>query len=46
MEQRETIDFLSSPRAHGGQAVERAETHASIVFLAGAAAYKLNRAVR
>ena len=46
MEQLETIDFLSSPGAHGGQTVARVETHASIVFLAGAAAYKLKRAVR
>ena len=44
--QRETIEFLSKPQAHAGRAVERVETHASIVFLAGDAAYKLKRAVR
>jgi len=44
--QQEIIAFLSSPRAHGGHAVERVETHASIVFLAGGTAYKLKRAVR
>ncbi len=46
MDQREIIEFLSSPRAHGGRAVERVDTHASVVFLAGAKAYKLKRAVR
>ena len=46
MDQREIIEFLSSPRAHGGRAVERVDTHASVVFVAGAAAYKLKRAVR
>ena len=45
-DQRETIDFLSSPSAHAGQAVERVETHASVVFLAGDRAWKLKRAVR
>jgi aminoglycoside phosphotransferase family enzyme/predicted kinase len=45
VEQREVIEFLSSPAAHGGQAVERIETHASMVFLAGDRAYKLKRAV-
>ena len=44
--QRETIEFLSTPHAHAGRAVERVDTHASIVFLAGDAAYKLKRAVR
>jgi aminoglycoside phosphotransferase family enzyme len=45
-DQAEVIDFLSSPATHGGAAVERIETHASIVFLAGASAFKLKRAVR
>jgi hypothetical protein len=38
--------FLSSPAAHGGAAVERIDTHSSIVFLAGDRAWKLKRAVR
>jgi aminoglycoside phosphotransferase family enzyme/predicted kinase len=40
------IEFLAAPSTHGGSPVERIETHASIVFLAGARAYKLKRAVR
>jgi aminoglycoside phosphotransferase family enzyme/predicted kinase len=44
--QREVIDFLSRPEAFGAGAVERVETHASIVFLAGERAWKLKRAVR
>jgi aminoglycoside phosphotransferase family enzyme/predicted kinase len=46
VDQRDTIAFLSTPQAHGGQAVEIVETHASMVFLAGTTAYKLKRAVR
>lgn len=38
--------FLADPASHGGAAVERVETHAAIVFLAGNRAYKLKRAVR
>jgi aminoglycoside phosphotransferase family enzyme/predicted kinase len=45
-DQAEVVAFLSSPATHGGAAVERIETHASIVFLAGARAWKLKRAVR
>jgi aminoglycoside phosphotransferase family enzyme/predicted kinase len=45
-DQSEVIAFLASPSTHGGAAVERIETHASIVFLAGARAWKLKRAVR
>ena len=45
-DQAEIVEFLASPRAHGGAAVERIETHASIVVLAGAGAWKLKRAVR
>ena len=44
--QRAVIDFLASPAAHGGAAVERIDTHSAIVFLAGARALKLKRAVR
>jgi len=45
-DQSEVISFLASPSTHGGAAVERIETHASIVFLAGRRAWKLKRAVR
>ena len=44
--QEEAIAFLGDPRAHGGQAVERIDTHAALVFLAGDRALKLKRAVR
>lgn len=46
-DQSSIVAFLSSPEAHGGAgAVERLDTHASIVFLAGDRAWKLKRAVR
>jgi aminoglycoside phosphotransferase family enzyme/predicted kinase len=45
-DQTPVIDFLAAPSTHGGAAVERLDTHASIVFLAGTRAYKLKRAVR
>ncbi|WP_042446860.1 AAA family ATPase [Azospirillum sp. B510] len=45
-QQEETIAFLGDPRTHGGQAVERIDTHAALVFLAGERALKLKRAVR
>ncbi|MGK9167548.1 AAA family ATPase [Inquilinus limosus] len=44
--QREVIAFLSQPEAYGVASVQRVETHASIVFLAGGHAYKLKKAVR
>ncbi|MCW2243452.1 bifunctional aminoglycoside phosphotransferase/ATP-binding protein [Azospirillum canadense] len=44
--QREVAAFLGDPRSHGGAAVERVDTHAAMVFLAGDRAYKLKRAVR
>jgi aminoglycoside phosphotransferase family enzyme/predicted kinase len=44
--QSETIAFLASPGTHGGAEVRRIDTHASVVFLAGARALKLKRAVR
>jgi aminoglycoside phosphotransferase family enzyme/predicted kinase len=44
--QQEVIDFLASPTTHGGQPVERIDTHISIVFLAGTRALKLKGAVR
>ena len=40
------VAFLSSPATHAGAAVERIDTHASMVFLAGDRAWKLKRAVR
>lgn len=45
-DQTATIDFLASPPAHGGVPVERIDTHAAVVFLAGTRAWKLKRAVR
>lgn len=45
-DQSSVVTFLSSSAAHGGAAVERIDTHASIVFLAGERAWKLKRAVR
>ncbi len=46
--QAEVVAFLSRPESYGGEVsvVERHDTHASIVFLAGAFAYKLKRAIR
>jgi len=47
--QREVIDFLETPEAHGAPAtatVTRIETHISVIFLVGDDAYKLKRAVR
>ena len=44
-DQREVAAFLSQPATHGGQTVERIDTHASMVFLAGDLAYKVKRAV-
>lgn len=38
--------LLADPRTHGGAVVERVDTHAALVFLAGDRAYKLKRAVR
>ncbi len=45
-DQTAVIDFLASPSTHGGATVERIDTHTAIVFLAGARAWKLKRAVR
>ena len=47
-DQRDVISFLSTPHAYPGSppAVERIDTHISIVWLAGDRAYKLKRAVR
>lgn len=45
-DQSRVVAFLSAPSTHAGAAVERIDTHASIVFLAGERALKLKRAVR
>ncbi len=47
MSESETIDFLSRGESYGlpGHAVERIETHCSIVFLVGENAYKLKRPI-
>jgi aminoglycoside phosphotransferase family enzyme/predicted kinase len=45
-DQSAVIEFLSQPSTHGGAAVERVDTHASIVFLAGMCALKMKRAVQ
>lgn len=45
-DQSAIIEFLAAPGTHGGAPVERIETHASVVFLAGTRAWKLKRAVR
>ena len=44
--QAEVVAFLSAPATHQGAEVERIDTHASIVFLAGSRAWKLKRAVQ
>jgi aminoglycoside phosphotransferase family enzyme/predicted kinase len=44
-DQTAVVAFLSLPSTHGGHPVERIDTHASIVFLAGDRALKLKRAV-
>jgi hypothetical protein len=36
-DQTAAIEFLAAPGTHGGAAVERIDTHASTVFLAGVA---------
>jgi aminoglycoside phosphotransferase family enzyme len=45
-DQTATIDFLAASATHDGAPVERVDTHASIVFLAGTRAWKLKRAVK
>jgi aminoglycoside phosphotransferase family enzyme/predicted kinase len=47
-DQSEVVAFLSGAAAYGADvtAVERIETHVSVVFLAGERAYKLKRAAR
>ena len=43
--QVDVIRLLSDPATHGGAPVQRIDTHASVVFLAGNRALKLKRAV-
>lgn len=46
-DQQATIEFLSRPQSYGiAGTVERIDTHAAVVFLAGDRAYKLKRAVK
>jgi uncharacterized protein len=46
-DQAEVIAFLGDPSTYGGgDTVERFETHGNLVFLAGADAWKIKRAVR
>jgi aminoglycoside phosphotransferase family enzyme/predicted kinase len=44
--QEEVLAFLADPATHGGQEVQRIDTHAASVFLAGDRALKIKRAVR
>lgn len=44
--QQAVVDFLSRPATHGGAEVQRVDTHAASVFLAGPRALKIKRAVR
>jgi len=45
-QQDEVFAFLMDPATHGGAPVTRIDTHAASVFLAGARALKVKRAVR
>jgi uncharacterized protein len=45
-DQRQTIALLRRPETYGVPDVQCLETHANLVFLAGADAYKIKRAVR
>jgi uncharacterized protein len=44
--QDEVFGFLGDPKSHGGRKVQRIDTHAASVFLAGDRALKVKRAVR
>ncbi len=44
--QAEVAAFLADSTSHGGAKVDRIDTHASIIFLAGERVYKVKRAVR
>lgn len=45
-DQSRQIALLADPATHGGETVERIDTHGALVFLAGDRAYKLKRSVR
>jgi uncharacterized protein len=45
-DQKEVFRFLADPTTHGGHKVQRIDTHAASVFLAGDRALKVKRAVR
>jgi aminoglycoside phosphotransferase family enzyme/predicted kinase len=45
-DQQEVFAFLAEPANHGGNKVERIDTHAASVFLGGDRALKVKRAVR
>src|SRR3990172_6526217 len=47
-DQARVMEFMAAPEAYHPRpaTVERIETHSSIVFLAGASAYKIKRAVK
>ncbi|MEK9662489.1 MAG: hypothetical protein VW644_12280 [Alphaproteobacteria bacterium] len=44
-DQSEVVAFLGDSATHGGAAVERIDTYAAMVFLAGDTVYKIKRAV-
>lgn len=44
--QQIVIEFLADPKNHGGDQVEKLETHISVVFLVGKKVYKLKKAVQ
>jgi len=44
-DQSEVAAFLARPETHGAEQVERIDTHAAMVFLAGERVYKVKRAV-
>jgi uncharacterized protein len=44
--QEEVLAFLADPATHGGEKVQRIDTHAASVFLVGKRALKMKRAVR
>ena len=46
LEQEAVFALLADPATHGGAKVKRIDTHAATVFLAGARAFKVKRAVR
>jgi len=38
--QNEILDFLANPSTHGGQPIERIDTHSAVIFFPGNRAYK------